>query len=188
MITENFPFGLYVALFYVFQLIPESGSNNMPPLVMNYKKHLLLWFLKQWAKQNRYSLYPHMAVPPYSSPYNLQTVHMQPRKAFQDLLQRSSDRAPTLSSHKIMLYNNLTRSRAMGGNIRNSTDKFKPQITWSEEELDSLWLGVRMAKVTGMPCLSIEVYTLCHGNTQRLDWQVGGRKSPTSLWCICLSA
>lgn len=66
------------------------------------------------------------------------------REFFQDgLSQSSSNQRPLLLRHKIMLDNIVNRARALNerGNFQ---EKFKPHpITWSEEELDYLWIGVR---------------------------------------------
>ncbi|KAF7817741.1 chromatin remodeling complex subunit [Senna tora] len=63
---------------------------------------------------------------------------------FQDELSQSSlDQRPLLFQHKIMLENIVSRARA--SNERgNFQEKFMPKLaTWSEEELDFLWIGVR---------------------------------------------
>ncbi|POO03017.1 Octamer-binding transcription factor [Trema orientale] len=60
------------------------------------------------------------------------------RQPSQDaLLQSSSSQSSSLLRHKLMLDGILSRARAF-------QDKLRPQTSfWTEEELDSLWIGVR---------------------------------------------
>ncbi|PIN08602.1 hypothetical protein CDL12_18821 [Handroanthus impetiginosus] len=79
----------------------------------------------------------------YHSVYDWPNIRLQPREPFHEFLQPTSDRAQLFSRHKMMLDNILTRARAARGNRSSFLDKFEPPTTWSEEELDSLWIGVR---------------------------------------------
>lgn len=54
------------------------------------------------------------------------------------------DHASFILRHKILLEATNNKAMALRGNRNISLDKFEPcPIMWSEEELDSLWIGVR---------------------------------------------
>lgn len=54
------------------------------------------------------------------------------------------DHASFILRHKILLETTNTKAAALRGNRNISLDKFEPcPIMWSEEELDSLWIGIR---------------------------------------------
>lgn len=54
-----------------------------------------------------------------------------------------SDSTSALLRHKMMLDNIVTKSRALKGKRSCFLDKFELPPSWSEEELDFLWIGVR---------------------------------------------
>lgn len=66
------------------------------------------------------------------------------REFIQDAgLQPFSDPTSALLRHKMMLDNIVTRARALKGKRSCFLDKFELPTSWSEEELDFLWIGVR---------------------------------------------
>lgn len=75
--------------------------------------------------------------------YQWPNVQIQPREPFHHFLQPTPDQTQSFSRQKMILDNILTRARAVRGNRSSFLDKFDHPTTWSEEELDSLWIGVR---------------------------------------------
>ncbi|XP_042517347.1 uncharacterized protein LOC122091454 isoform X2 [Macadamia integrifolia] len=62
----------------------------------------------------------------------------------QNLLPHSAPHQSSIQRHKLMLDSIVTRAKALKGNQGCWLDKSKGSATaWSEEELDSLWIGVR---------------------------------------------
>ncbi|KAJ4969540.1 hypothetical protein NE237_016241 [Protea cynaroides] len=65
-------------------------------------------------------------------------------KDIQNLLPHSVPDQSSIQRHKLMLDSIVTRARALKGNQGCWLDKFRGSATaWSDEELDSLWMGVR---------------------------------------------
>ncbi|KAJ4954695.1 hypothetical protein NE237_011478 [Protea cynaroides] len=66
------------------------------------------------------------------------------RKDTQKLISHSAPDQRAIQRHKLMLDNIVTRAKTLKGNQGCWLDKSKGSATaWSEEELDSLWIGVR---------------------------------------------
>ncbi|KAL3819573.1 hypothetical protein ACJIZ3_005478 [Penstemon smallii] len=125
------------------QLFPESRSHDMPPLANDPQKVRSQQLKPPSIHSSPFhglTLQPN-AHPSYSPPYVWPNAHLQSREPIHNF------RAPSLSRHKMMLDNILTRARAV--RVKNNTSNFPynnfepPTTTWSEEELDCLWIGVR---------------------------------------------
>ncbi|KAK4431975.1 protein CHROMATIN REMODELING 4 [Sesamum alatum] len=129
------------------QLFPENRSNDTPQLAKDQEKVSQLQPSSlQPSRFHGLSLIPEQMVNSNgccSSFYEWPNVQLQPREAFQDFLQSTSGRAQSFSRHKMMLDNILMRARAVRGSRSSFLDKFEYPTTWSEEELDCLWIGVR---------------------------------------------
>ncbi|KAI3446626.1 hypothetical protein Pfo_003291 [Paulownia fortunei] len=125
------------------QLFPENRSNDMLQLANDPKKVSQLQPSSlQSSRFHGLSLQSEVnGHACYSSLYEWPQV--QPREAFRDFLPSTSDRAHSFSRHKMMLDKILTRARAVKGNTSSFLDRFESPTTWSEEELDCLWIGVR---------------------------------------------
>ncbi|XP_011079270.1 uncharacterized protein LOC105162828 isoform X2 [Sesamum indicum] len=129
------------------QLFPENRSNDTPQLAKDQEKVSQLQPSSlQPSRFHGLSLISEQMVNSYAccSSFNeWPNVQLQPREAFQDFLQSTSGRAQSFLRHKMMLDNILIRTRAVRGSRSSFLDKFEYPITWSEEELDCLWIGVR---------------------------------------------
>ncbi|MCD7468288.1 hypothetical protein HAX54_006331 [Datura stramonium] len=73
----------------------------------------------------------------------LADVWNQPREFIQGAVPQFSVDASLLHRHQMILDNILNRARSQKGNKRKHAEKFGSPTMWSEEELDSLWIGVR---------------------------------------------
>lgn len=73
----------------------------------------------------------------------LADVWNQPREFIQGAVPQFSVDASLLHRHQMILDNILNRARSQKGNKRKYAEKFGSPTMWSEEELDSLWIGVR---------------------------------------------
>ncbi|KAG8367731.1 hypothetical protein BUALT_Bualt16G0103400 [Buddleja alternifolia] len=138
------------------QLFPENRTNHAPELANDPEKTTFFVgsqesrsHLKpssvQSSRFHGFSLQPNPMVnshhPCYSSSYGWPNVNLQSREAFQDFLHSTSQ---PFSREKMMLDSILTRARAVKGNGSTYLNKFESlPTTWSEEELDCLWIGVR---------------------------------------------
>ncbi|KAL8460161.1 hypothetical protein ACS0TY_031898 [Phlomoides rotata] len=124
------------------QLFPENKSNGMLQLANDSEK---VCHFRPSSFHGSPLLTEQMVDGPafYPSSYQWPNVRVQPREPFHNFLQLTPDRIQSLSRQKMMLDNILTRARAVRGNRNSFLDKFDHPTTWSEEELDSLWIGVR---------------------------------------------
>lgn len=68
---------------------------------------------------------------------------VQSRESFRGHHLSTSDRMQSYARDKMMLESILTRARAARGSRSSFLDKFEYPTTWLDEELDSLWIGVR---------------------------------------------
>lgn len=68
---------------------------------------------------------------------------VQSRESFRDYHLSPPDRTQSYARDKMMLENILSRARAARGSRSSFLDKFEYPTTWLDEELDSLWIGVR---------------------------------------------
>ncbi|KAL0428336.1 UNVERIFIED_CONTAM: protein CHROMATIN REMODELING 4 [Sesamum latifolium] len=129
------------------QLFPENRSNDTPQLAKDEEKVSQLQLSSlQPSRFHGLSLVSEQMVNSHAccSSFNeWPNVQLQPREAFQDFLQSTSGRAQSFLRHKMMLDNILMRTRAVRGSRSSFLDKFEYPTTWSEEELDCLWIGVR---------------------------------------------
>ncbi|KAH6828620.1 hypothetical protein C2S53_006618 [Perilla frutescens var. hirtella] len=119
------------------QFFPESRNDNMLHLAPSSLQPSNLIGL---------SLQPEQMVegrPSFPPSYEWLNVQVQPREPFPNLQLSTSDRTQSFSRERMMLDNILTRARAVRGNRSSFLDKFDYPTTWLEEELDSLWIGVR---------------------------------------------
>ncbi|KAM3290007.1 putative protein isoform X1 [Capsicum chacoense] len=73
----------------------------------------------------------------------LADVWNQPREFIQGAVPQLSVDASMLHRHQMILDNILNRARSQNGNKRRFAEKLGSLTKWSEEELDSLWIGVR---------------------------------------------
>ncbi|KAK4356725.1 hypothetical protein RND71_025696 [Anisodus tanguticus] len=78
-----------------------------------------------------------------SSSSQLADVWNQPREFIQGGVPQFSFDASLLHRHQMILDNILNRARSQKGNKRRFAEKIGSPTMWSEEELDSLWIGVR---------------------------------------------
>ncbi|KAK4366445.1 hypothetical protein RND71_014325 [Anisodus tanguticus] len=78
-----------------------------------------------------------------SSSSQLADVWNQPREFIQGAVPQFSFDASLLHRHQMILDNILNTARSQKGNKRRFAEKFGSPTMWSEEELDSLWIGVR---------------------------------------------
>ncbi|GFQ05696.1 protein chromatin remodeling 4 [Phtheirospermum japonicum] len=118
------------------QLFPENKISGMHQLAHESEKaNQLLTSSLQCSRIHNLSLHSEQInhhASYYSSLYEWAQLH--PTESFPDILPSTSNlRANALSRHLTMLDNVLLRARG----------KFDFPATWSEEELDSLWIGVR---------------------------------------------
>ncbi|XP_009763051.1 uncharacterized protein LOC107768195 [Nicotiana tabacum] len=77
-----------------------------------------------------------------SSSSQLADMWNQPREIIQGVPQFPFD-ASLLHRHQMILDNILNRARSQKRNRRRFAEIFESPTMWSEEELDSLWIGVR---------------------------------------------
>ncbi|XP_016469713.1 uncharacterized protein LOC107792044 isoform X2 [Nicotiana tabacum] len=77
-----------------------------------------------------------------SSSSQLADMWYQPREIIQGVPQFPFD-ASLLHRHQMMLDNILNRAKSQKRNRRRFAEIFESPTMWSEEELDSLWIGVR---------------------------------------------
>lgn len=129
------------------QFLPESRSDNMLHLA-NSSENVSPLFPSSLQPSNLIglSLQPGQMVdgrPCFPPSYEWLNVQVQPREPFPNIQLSTSDRTQSFSRDKMMLDNILTRARAVRGNRSSFLDKFDYPTTWLEEELDSLWIGVR---------------------------------------------
>ncbi|CAN4115249.1 unnamed protein product [Withania somnifera] len=87
------------------------------------------------------SMVSHQALVSRSS--QLADIWNQPREFIQGSVPQFSVDASMLHRHQIILDNILNRARSQNGNKRTPAEKLGSPTMWSEEELDSLWIGVR---------------------------------------------
>lgn len=73
----------------------------------------------------------------------LAEVWNQPKEFIQGAVPQFSVDASMLHRHQVILDNILNRARSQNGNKRRFAEKLGSPTMWSEEELDSLWIGVR---------------------------------------------
>ncbi|KAH0679495.1 hypothetical protein KY284_020580 [Solanum tuberosum] len=73
----------------------------------------------------------------------LADVWNQPSEFIQGAASQFSVDASMLHRHQMILDNILNRARSQNGNKRRFAEKIGSPTMWSEEELDSLWIGVR---------------------------------------------
>ncbi|XP_059308163.1 uncharacterized protein LOC132059552 [Lycium ferocissimum] len=78
-----------------------------------------------------------------SSSSQLADVWNQPREFIQGAVPQFPVDASLLHRHQMILDNILNRARSQKGNKRTFAEKFGSPTMWSEEELDSLWIGLR---------------------------------------------
>lgn len=142
-----------------FQLFPENRNDDMLRLAngpeqvsqpqLQLQPHLQLQpATYQYPYFQGLSLQEQLMMnnPAYASLYQWPNAQQQHRESFHDFLQSTSSQVQSLTRHKMMLDSALARSRAVRGlGTRGGTflDNFQPPTTWSEEELDCLWIGVR---------------------------------------------
>lgn len=132
---------------FEFQFLPERKSDSMLNLANNSEKvSLLVPSSLQSSNTIGLSLQLEQMVdgracfpPSYEWPNS--QAHL--RESFLNLQLFTSDRTQSFSRDKVMLDNILTRARAVRGNRSSFLDKFEYPTSWLEEELDSLWIGVR---------------------------------------------
>ncbi|KAL0346050.1 UNVERIFIED_CONTAM: protein CHROMATIN REMODELING 4 [Sesamum radiatum] len=129
------------------QLFPENRSNDTPQLAKDKEKVSQLQPSSLQPSRfygssliSEQMVNSHACCPSFNEWPNVQ---LQPREAFQDFLQSTSGPAQSFLRHKMMLDNILMRTRAVRGSRSSFLDKFEYPTTWSEEELDCLWIGVR---------------------------------------------
>ncbi|KAL2534756.1 Myb-like domain-containing protein [Abeliophyllum distichum] len=96
------------------QLFPENRSHDLLPSANTHQKAIT--FVE--SEESRSQLKP-----------------SGPQSCF--------DQTSSLLRHKMMLDNILRRARVAKGNRSSFSDRFESPTTWSEEELDCLWIGVR---------------------------------------------
>ncbi|XP_057515400.1 uncharacterized protein LOC130796955 [Amaranthus tricolor] len=75
-------------------------------------------------------------VPHFQNP-NMRLCDFKPNPVMQPFLEPASFR------HKLLLESINTRATSLMGNRNISLEMFEPCRSWSEEELDSLWIGIR---------------------------------------------
>lgn len=73
----------------------------------------------------------------------LADIWNQPSESIQGAASQVSVDASILHRHQMILDNILNRARSQNGNKRRFAEKLGTPNMWSEEELDSLWIGVR---------------------------------------------
>lgn len=73
----------------------------------------------------------------------LADVWNQPSEFIQGAVRQFSVDTSMLHRHQMILDNILNRARSQNGNKRRFAEKLGSPTMWSEEELDSLWIGVR---------------------------------------------
>lgn len=120
----------YLLHCYEFQVFPENQINCVLQLGNDSGK----------VCHFRPSVDGHAFCP---SSYQWPHVQLQPREPFHNFLHPTPDQTQSFSRQKMMLDNILSRARAVRGNRSSFLDKFDQPTTWSDEELDSLWIGVR---------------------------------------------
>lgn len=79
----------------------------------------------------------------FSRSSQLTDVWNQPSEFIQGAVRQFSVDASMLHRHQMILDNILNRARSQSGNKRRFAEKLGSPSMWSEEELDSLWIGVR---------------------------------------------
>ncbi|XP_057767318.1 uncharacterized protein LOC130987705 isoform X2 [Salvia miltiorrhiza] len=128
------------------QFLPESRSDSAVQLGNNSEKVSPLHPSSlQSSNLIGLSLQPEQMVDGRASfPLSCEWPNVvQSRESFRSLQQSTSDRTQSFARDKMMLDNILTRARAVRGSRSSFLDKFEYPTTWLDEELDSLWIGVR---------------------------------------------
>ncbi|CAA2955974.1 uncharacterized protein LOC111383542 isoform X2 [Olea europaea subsp. europaea] len=137
------------------QLFPENRSHDLLPSANTQHKAVALVGSEESLSQlkspaiTRSSLFLGLSLPmeptvAFNPMYQWPNVNIQPHETFHDLaLQPCLDQTSPFLRHKMMLDNILRRARGAKGNRGSFSDRFESPTTWSEEELDCLWIGVR---------------------------------------------
>ncbi|CAA2979872.1 uncharacterized protein LOC111368821 [Olea europaea subsp. europaea] len=133
------------------QLFPENRSHDLLPSAKTQQEEIsFVESEESWSQlkpaSTRSSLFLGLSLSdPYNSmSYQWPNFNIQSEEIYHDLgPQPCSDQTSSLLRHKMMLDNISRRARVAKGNGVGFPDRFESPTTWSEEELDCLWIGVR---------------------------------------------